>query len=133
VNSYSDFVSATNEVEYYIQALKKEPCIVSLKSGSFEGVSSNKVSSVPFGTIEQGIRNLTVSPNPVKDLLAVSIPGTKSLKTSYILYSANGAKLISDIFYGNKGSINFSGYRDGFYFLVIRNEEGQSVVKLLKR
>ena len=133
VNSYSDFVSATNEVEYYIQALKKEPCIVSLKSGSFEGVSSNKVSSVPFGTIEQGIRNLTVSPNPVKDLLAVSIPGTKSLKTSYILYSANGAKLISDIFYGNKGSINFSVYRDGFYFLVIRNEEGQSVVKLLKR
>ncbi len=133
VDSYTDFTSGAGVATYYIEVVRTEPCHPTLKSGLYYSVTSNVAAAVPYGIADQSIKGLSISPNPVKDMLKVSLSDAKPCTTSYTVLSLQGAKLAAGDFDVNQYKIDFSTFEPGMYFLMLKNNTGVSVIKILKQ
>jgi hypothetical protein len=133
VDSYTDFTSSGGVATYYLEIVRIEPCEPSAKSGTYNSLTSNEATAIPLGIEEQSIKGLTISPNPVQDFLDISISGAETSTTFCTVGNALGMESSYGSFKGNVHRMDFSGLKPGLYFLRLQNENGISVVKILKK
>ena len=77
------------------------------------------------------VDKITISPNPVSNLLHLKIDGTiEQSSYAYSIYSLEGGILESGFFYGNKVSLNLDKISSGIIFLNVSNTStGLNVTK----
>jgi len=68
--SYTDFYLGTENVTYFIEVIRPEPCIVITES-EISSVTSNKVTNLNIGIDENKYESVSIYPNPVTDNLTI--------------------------------------------------------------
>jgi hypothetical protein len=66
-----------------------------------------------------GQNNITLFPNPVKDILKIELT-EKNLPASYLIYDIQGRLLQAGLERNSSFSLDMSSYQTGLYCLVIR-------------
>jgi PKD repeat protein/C1A family cysteine protease len=84
---------------------------------------------LPAQEIDAAIK---IYPNPVTDNLTIQL-NTVGTNDGYTLYNPQGSKLQADRIYSEQILINLSGYANGFYFLVIENNNQIIREKIIKK
>ena len=86
--------------------------------------------SIPTNIQEQVSENLTVFPNPARDVLSVTLAGNSGETISMGIYNFSGQLLIqehfSNIAAGDVSNLDISDLKPGLYLLVIMNQNGSS-------
>jgi len=85
------------------------------------------------GIDKDKIEGLTVYPNPVRDILEVSLPKNQSQRTDYTIANMLGTEITTGTFYGMKQNIDLSGIKPGLYFLHINTVKGTASQKIIKK
>jgi len=82
-----------------------------------------------LGVEESEYNNLTVYPNPVKDILQIS---NTSMITTIEISSILGKQILSKSVDALATKIDLSEFSNGVYFLKIMSDNGEKIVKILK-
>lgn len=78
--------------------------------------------------LEESVQQISISPNPVKDVLQVSFEGNE---IELNLYDPSGRKLDANFIRTSEGVLlDMSRFTPGVYFIGISAENGQKVIKL---
>jgi len=85
------------------------------------------------GIDKDKIEGLTVYPNPVQDILEVSLPKNQSQRTDYTIANMLGTEITTGTFYGMKQNIDLSGIKPGLYFFHINTVKGTASQKIIKK
>ena len=116
-------------------ALPGTPCDDGNPDTSSDTWQSGCICEGNVGIDEQTSPVISVSPNPVRDVLRVSIANS-SASASYELLDALGARVASSELVqranGSSVEIDMSGLPQGLYFLSVRAAGAQSIVRIAK-
>lgn len=74
--------------------------------------------------------NLSLTPNPARDILKISFPGTENMKRLTV-YNAHGQRVIQRN--TSNTEINLSGLTSGLYMLVVTTEKGSFKASFIKQ
>jgi len=85
------------------------------------------------GIAKDKIEGLTVYPNPVQDILEVSLPKNHSQRTDYTITNMLGTEITTGSIYAIKQNIDLSGIKPGLYFLHINTVKGTVSQKIIKK
>lgn len=130
--SYTDPYSTSGLVTYYIEVIRYMPCNPTLKSGSYESVISNSMTSAPLGITEINAPGILVYPNPAKQKVSIILPLSGNIASRVEIYSADGRKYSEQINNQSKAEMDVSSLPPGIYFLKVISNEGTRTVKLVK-
>jgi hypothetical protein len=130
--SYTDPYSTSGLVTYYIEVIRYMPCNPTLKSGSYESVISNSMTSAPLGITEFNAPGILVYPNPAKQKVSIILPSSGNIASRVEIYSADGRKYSEQINNQSKAEMDVSSLPPGIYFLKVISNEGTRTVKLVK-
>lgn len=89
--------------------------------------SYSEVRSLTFENVNSGI---SITPNPAKDKIAITVPGNKK-PLQVLIYSTKGEKVGTFIISGEYNKINLPVYPSGVYFVTISGDEVSSTQKLV--
>lgn len=132
LNSYTDVGVRSTNVSYFIEVVNTSSCGAKKSEGNGKLVADiisprSNIASTIEKSLEEKIK---VSPNPVVDILNLSLKDVKL--SSYELYSINGRLFKM----GNSNRRNFIDIRElpaGIYFLKLITESGTITKKIIKR
>lgn len=94
-----------------------------------EGLGPDAGNCSPNSTNSASFSAVSVYPNPVKDLLYISLPDSPA---SILIYDVNGNVVWQQQLNGDALPINVSGYKKGIYFVKITSRNQSLVTKLIK-
>ncbi len=90
---------------------------------------SYTASGVGIGNLES-LNDISIYPNPTKDILNITFNGSNKQDIVYSLYSIDGKMLLSDKWNAIEGkvnkSININSIAGGVYLLELRNQKGEA-------
>ena len=81
-------------------------------------------------TFENTNSNISITPNPAKDKIAITYPGNKKTLQA-IMYSSKGEKVGAFIINGEYSKINLPVYPSGVYYITIIGEDVSTTQKLI--
>lgn len=81
-------------------------------------------------TFDKSNVNITITPNPAKDKIAITVPGNKKT-LQVIMSSSNGEKVGAFTINGEYNRLNLPKYASGVYYLTISGEDVNSTQKLV--
>ena len=117
---------------YYIEVIRYAPCNPSLKSGDYESIISNSMTSAPLGIADNHASGILVYPNPVHQNVIVLLPSSGNVSASLELYALDGRKYLEQMIRLSKTELDLSALPSGMYFLKVLSKEGIMTGKLLK-
>jgi hypothetical protein len=94
--------------------------------------------AAPAGSTAAAALQVSVFPNPVRDVLTVTLEGAPAGPATLVLYDAYGARLQETTYALQAGgqtvtlSLPPAAHRPGFYYLSVQTTHGSSMVRLLK-
>ena len=106
-----------------------------LMQTDYDGTSTHsKLVSVK---IKAAFDDLVVIPNPVENLSSLSFNATTDGETSIVIYNIAGERVLSKMYYINKGNntiaLETDNLSQGMYFLQIGNGKETNSIKLIKK
>jgi len=130
--SYTDPYFTSGLMTYYIEVIRYMPCNPSLKSGDYESVVSNTMTSAPLGIDEVNAKEMLLYPNPAREKLNLLLPSTGNLSTDLELYSLDGRKYLEQTINQPKAELDISSLPSGMYFLRAISKDGTRTEKFVK-
>ena len=124
LTSYTDMSPPTEDLTYYIEVVKEDPCsLPDLKAGTLNSSKSNRQSRLKgTGTgdlFEQ--HNLSIYPNPGNGVFNISLEQVDSENIEVKVYDLSGKLVYVNEFVNVpsrfEGSIDLSGYAPGVYHI----------------
>ena len=103
-----------------------------LKSGDWESIDSNTMTSAPLGVSEIKASKFVVYPNPARQALNILLPETKNLSAYLELYSMDGRKYFELAINQPKVEIDVASLPSGMYFIRLISKEGTRMEKFVK-
>lgn len=108
--------------------------LIEIVNYAFEDIPNTKITagqtvSSPTNIEEFNNNEFTIYPNPVKDIVSISI-ASKTVINTINLYSVTG-KLIKEIQLP-KNQIDLSNLKSGIYFIEVISENKKEILKLIK-
>jgi len=92
--SYTDPYTTSGLTTYYIEVIRYLPCNPTLKSGSYESIVSNSMTSAPLGISEINASKVLVYPNPVQQKVNIILPTSGTISSHLELYTVDGRKFL---------------------------------------
>ena len=131
VNSYTDLTPPAGTVYYMIEAVNPSVCDPSYKSGNtIVSAISNIANTGLVGTSEfSNDESIRVFPNPTTG--EITICGLPTLSSDLDIYNSLGQKIYSVKSSNQSEIIDISGFSQGVYFLVIKNNDYTSYKKIV--
>jgi len=130
--SYTDPYFTSGIMTYYIEVIRYAPCNPTLKSGIYESVVSNTMTSAPLGITESNALKVLVYPNPAQQMVSIMVPSSGSVDASFELYSVDGRKHLEQKINQTKTELDLSTIPSGMYFFKVISKEGTGTGKLVK-
>jgi hypothetical protein len=130
--SYTDPYFTSGLMNYYIEVLRYSPCNPTMKTGPYESVISNTMTSAPLGITEINALKVLVYPNPVQQKVNVMFPSSANTGAYLQIYSADGRKYLEWIITQPKAELDLSKLPSGMYFLKVISKEGIGTGKFVK-
>ena len=130
--SYTDPYFTSGIMTYYLEVIHYSPCNPSLKSGGYESVVSNTMTSAPLGITDIHASRILVYPNPVQQKVTVLLPSSGNVSAYLELYAVDGRIYLEQIINQSKAELDLSTLPSGIYFLKVISKEGIVTGKLLK-
>ncbi|MEI6900964.1 MAG: T9SS type A sorting domain-containing protein, partial [Bacteroidota bacterium] len=131
VDSYTDFYTASGLSTYYIEVVRPEPCVPSVKSLEFASVISNPGTAAPLG-IEEQEGAIILYPNPVQDKLEIVKNGIGIGPLNAKVFRVNGQIIRQLQLVDNRSEIDLNDFTPGVYFIRISGENFTMVRKIIK-
>jgi len=103
-----------------------------MKSGSYESVVSNSMTSAPLGISEIKALKVLVYPNTAQQKVSIMLPFSGNADGSLALYTVEGRKYLEQEINQPKTELDISSLPSGMYFLKVISKEGIGTGKLLK-
>jgi hypothetical protein len=103
--------------------------------GAAQGFVLNVMDPNSIGLEENVLNDLTFFPNPVKDVLSISIPEGVAGQADYQLYSVSGQTVLAEKVSGNNLStkLNVSDLPAGMYILNVSLNAEYKQFKIIKQ
>ncbi|NND10909.1 MAG: M28 family peptidase [Flavobacteriaceae bacterium] len=114
----SDRVS-TLDLDYFHDMVKLAMGYMATKAG-FNVLSLDDLEAI----------GLSVFPNPVKDMLNIKL--REAIETDFEIADMNGKTLLKRTIVNLENSLEVSQLPEGIYFINLKNEKGQRVIKVIK-
>jgi len=130
--SYTDPYFTSGLMTYYLEVIRYSPCNPTLKSGLYESVVSNTMTSAPLGITEINALKVLVYPNPAQQKINVMLPSSGNVSADLEVYSADGRKYLEQIINQSKAELDLSTLPSGMYFLKVLSKEGVGTGKFVK-
>lgn len=130
--SYTDPYTSSGLVTYYLEVIRYAPCNPSLKSGEYESIVSNFMTSAPLGINEMNASKLLVYPNPVIQKVTILLPQSGSGSSLVEVYSVDGRKYFGQTINQSKAELDLSAIPSGIYFMKVMSKEGTRTAKFVK-
>jgi acid phosphatase type 7 len=84
-------------------------------------------------SIEENSQNITIYPNPAKDILFIENHSEKTLKTKISIFDSSGKRVFEKNSYlESKEEISLENLSNGTYFVEIRNRKGKWTRRMVK-
>lgn len=130
--SYTDPYSTSGLATYYIEVIRYLPCNPTLKSGSYESIVSNSMTSAPLGITEINTSKVLVYPNPVQQKVNIILPTSGTISSHLELYTMDGRKCLEQTINQSKAELDLATLPSGIYFLKVISKEGIGTAKFVK-
>ena len=130
LTSYTDMNPPVEDLTYYIEVLKEEPCTLpDLKAGTLNSSKSNRQSRLK--TSEKGIlsgqQGLSIFPNPGNGIFNISLDGIAPDNIEVKVYDLGGKLLYINKFANVnswfEGTIDLSGFAPGIYQVHLKTRD----------
>jgi hypothetical protein len=121
LTSYTDMTPPEEDLTYYIEVLKDEPCTLpDLKAGTLNSSKSNRQSRLKTSVGDIfGQHNLSIFPNPGNGVFHISLDQTGSDNIDVKVYDLSGKLLYINEFANIpsrfEGTIDLTGFAPGVY------------------
>lgn len=132
LTSYTDPYTSSGLVTYYIEVIRYAPCNPSMKSGGYESVVSNTMTTAPLGIVEINASRVMVYPNPAQQKIKVILPSPMDVCGHLEIYSVDGRKFLEQSLCQLKTELDISTFPSGIYFVRIISQEGIGIGKFMK-
>ncbi len=129
-DSYTDLYTTGGISTYFIEVVRPEPCMPSLKSGGITGVLSNIVFAAPLGVGEEKASVIFVYPNPASDAVRVNCPGHGDYRVEVL--TTGGIPVVETFVKGNGAQIKVADLPRGLYFVRLTGGGSVSTGKFIK-
>jgi hypothetical protein len=131
--SYTDPYFTSGIMTYYIEVVRYAPCAPSLKSGEFESVISNSMTSAPLGISEKNSSApILIFPNPAHQQINVVTASAPFTGGHIYIYSLQGAVCADQNLSKQRSELDISELPRGMYFLKVVDKEGIHSGKFVK-
>ncbi len=131
--SYTDPYVTSGLMTYYIAVTRTYPCNPSLKSGEYESVVSNTMTSAPLGIDEVNSKGIAVYPNPARERLNLLFPASQgNVLTCIGVYSMDGRKFLEQSSTQARLEVDISALPAGMYFVRAVSKDGTRTEKFVK-
>jgi hypothetical protein len=130
--SYTDPYFTSGLATYYIEVIRYMPCNPSMKSGMYESIVSNTMTSAPLGITEINTARPLVYPNPVQQKVNIIFPSSRKGIGNVEIYSMDGRKYLEQVISQPKAEIDVAILPTGIYFMKIITENSSGTTKIVK-
>jgi hypothetical protein len=130
--SYTDPYITSGLMTYYIEVLRYAPCNPSIKSGIYESVVSNTMTSAPLGIDQVNTNGILLYPNPARDKLNLLLPASGNISTNIYIYAMDGQKYPGKLITQARTELDISSLPAGMYFLRLISQDGTKTIKFVK-
>lgn len=131
--SYTDPYFISGLMTYYIEVVRYMPCAPSLKSGMYESVVSNSMTSAALGVNEVNASRVLVYPNPAQQKVNVILPSSGFVNAYLEIWSVDGRKYLEQPITQSLVEVNLTTFPSGMYFVKVISKEGVSSGKFIKQ
>jgi hypothetical protein len=130
--SYTDPYFTSGIMTYYIEVIRYYPCNPTLKSGEYESIVSNTMSSAPLGIANNQVEKILLYPNPIHGYVTVLLPSQGIVPASLEIYAPDGRKCFEQTLNCIKTEFDLSTLSSGMYFYKVMTREGLLTGKLIR-